>query len=275
MSVVQCSWSDVAGGWDHWRSEIEEGDGRISDVLLAGLGDLPGSDVLELAAGNGELAARLADMVGPEGTVLATDEAEGMVALLSTRLGPLTNVAVAQADACATGLTEATYDAVVCRFGLMLVPDPAAALAEVRRVLRPGGRVAAAVWGDASGNPWLASVGMAAAMQGLVGGGPPSGPGSPFSLGDTEHLRGMFEQVGFAEARVDPVNGVRHYDSVDDLVAMGTSLAPPLHRAMPAATPEQVDALHETVRQLTAPFATPDGALDIPMRALVATASSP
>lgn len=68
--------------------------------------------------------------------------------------------------------------------GLMFTPQPAVALAEIRRVLRVGGRFAALTWAGIEHNPWMTCVGMAAMMNGVVAGGPPVGPGGIFSLGD-------------------------------------------------------------------------------------------
>src|SRR4051794_39670732 len=98
MTVQQqpASWSDVAPGWDRWRDAIEQGDTAITERLLAAAGDLRGRSVLELASGNGELAARLSHEVGPEGSLLASDEAEGMVFLLEKRLAGLSRVEVAR-----------------------------------------------------------------------------------------------------------------------------------------------------------------------------------
>lgn len=271
MSVAQCSWSDVAAGWDRWRDVIEDGDRDLTEAMLTLAGDVFGREVLELAGGAGELAARLAERVGPDGRLVASDEAEGMVGLLSRRLAGLPSVEVARVDACAIPSADATYDVVVCRMGLMLVADPAAAAGEMRRVLRPGGRLVAAVWAEPAANPWLASVGMAAMMQGLVAGGPRTGPGGPFSLGDRDGLHRLVASAGFGDVRVEPCSGVRHYSSTEQLVEMGTSLAPPLHAALAGSTPAQRAALHETVRQLTSAYAGDDG-LDLPTKAWIVSA---
>jgi SAM-dependent methyltransferase len=274
MSVSECTWSDVAPGWDRWRDRIEQGDSGITAALLAALAPLSGAWVLELAAGTGEVAARIAAEVGPKGSVLASDEADGMVKLLTARLAALENVEVDRIDACATGLADDAYDAVVCRMGLMLVADPAQAAAEIRRVLRASGRLAAAVWADPAANPWLTSVGMAAMMQGLVAGGPPTGPGGPFSLADPAALRALLEDAGFADVRVDVVDGARHYDNPEELLDMSRSLAPPLGAALDAAAPEALEAMRGTLRQLTSAYVTENGGLDLPLKALVATATA-
>jgi SAM-dependent methyltransferase len=273
MSVEQCTWSDVADGWDEWRDAIEQGDSAVTHALLSLAGPLRGARVLELAGGNGELAVRLAAEVGSSGSLLASDEAAGMVRLLTTRLAGLANAEVRRIDACDIPLPDDTYDTVVCRMGLMLVSDPARAAAEIRRVLRPGGRLVAAVWADPAANPWMASVGMAAMMQGLTAGGSPTEPGGPFSLADPGALHALLEETFFDNVRVDEAVGVRRYRSSDEHVDMVRALAPPLNAALSTA-PEKLPALRETVRQLTSTYATVDGALELPLKALVCSATA-
>jgi SAM-dependent methyltransferase len=273
MSVSQCTWSDVADGWDRWRDRIEDGDGVITEALLAAAGPLPGARVLELAAGTGEVAARLAAEVGPEGSVIASDEAAGMVGLLTARLAEIANVTVTRLDLGAIALDDDAVDAAVCRMALMLVEDPARAAAEVRRVVRPGGRFAVAVWADPAANPWLAVTGMAAVMQGLLPGPPANGPGGPFSLADPEALRTLLEHAGFTDVEVVGAEGSRRYASAEEIVDMSSSLAPPLHAALAGAPPERTAALTDTVRQLTSSYGV-DGGLELPLKAWVASGTA-
>jgi ubiquinone/menaquinone biosynthesis C-methylase UbiE len=273
MSVSQCTWSDVADGWDRWRHRIEDGDGIITEALLAAAGPLPGARVLELAAGTGEVAARLAVEVAPDGSVLASDEAAGMVGLLTTRLSGIANVTVDRLDLGDIALDDDAFDAVVCRMGLMLVADPARACSEVRRVLRPGGRFAVAVWADPAANPWLAVTGMAAVMQRLLPAPAPNAHGGPFSLADPEALRMLLEHAGFSEVEVVAAEGSRRYARAEEIVDMSTSLAPPLHAALAAARPGQTAALTGTVRQLTSSYVV-DGGLELPLKAWVASGTA-
>ncbi len=115
----------------------------LTPRLLDALGLRSGRRVLELGAGTGELAARLAAAVAPGGSVVASDVAPGMVGLLKARLDGIAGVEVAEIDATDIALPTSSVDAVAFRMGLMLVPQPAAAVAEIERVLRPDGRVAA------------------------------------------------------------------------------------------------------------------------------------
>jgi SAM-dependent methyltransferase len=268
-------WTGVAPGWDRLRREIEESDTAVTARLLAGLPPLEGARVLELGAGAGELSARLAAAVGSSGSVVSSDAAGGMVELLRARLAGLDNVEVAQLDACAIDLGAAGVDAVVFRMGLMMAPDPAHALAQIRRVLRPGGRFVTSVWGAPQANPWLLTVGMAAMMEGLVNGGPPVGPGEPFSLADPAALEHAALEAGFTDVEVGQVDELRRYADISSYVDMVTSLAPPIAAAVAQAPAERIAALQRRVGELAARFQTADDGVEIPAQAHVLWATAP
>lgn len=261
-------WSAVAPDWDRLRDSIETTKAGLTDRFVAALGPLAGRRVLELGAGTGELAAQLAARVGAGGSVVASDAADGMVKLLTTRVGALPNVEVARIDATGIPLEDDSIDVVAFRMGLMLVPDAAAALQEIRRVLRPGGRFVTAVWGSPQHNPWLTSVGMAAMMHGVVDGGPPVGPGTPFSLADPDALAALVTAAGFADVDVATIDGTRLFRDQDEHFDTVRVLAPPLARALAAAPAEKLAAVRQAVAGLTAQYVAPDG-LRIPLRALV------
>jgi SAM-dependent methyltransferase len=265
-------WTSVAPGWDAHRAEIETMKEEVTRDLLARLDLQPGERVLELGAGTGELALQLASAVGPTGHVIASDVAPGMVALLRTTLADAANVEVGQLDALDTGLPGGSVDAVVMRFGLMLVDDPEAVLRECRRVLAPGGRVAVAVWAAAQHNPWLLYVGMAAQMHGVVTGGPPTGPGGIFSLGEQSVLEGAVRNAGFADATIHEVPTTSTFANSDEHFDTVASLAGPLSAAIAGASEETRAAMRTTAADLAKAHRTPDG-LVLAGRALVCVAT--
>jgi SAM-dependent methyltransferase len=252
-------WSAVAPAWDRNRAVVEEMKAELTAELLDSLGPLAGADVLELGAGTGELAAVLADRTGPNGRVVASDEAPGMVVLLERRLAGRDGVEVARIDATAIDRPAGSFDAVVFRMGLMLLPEPDDGLHEVRRVLRPGGRFAGATWGDPGANPWLTSLGMAAMMHGVVQGGPPVGAGGPFSLADPEALEKRLRNAGFGEVTVVTVEVARRYADVDEYLGAVGALAPPLAAALGAAPAEKIAEVRGTLTGLLERFADGDG----------------
>ncbi len=272
MSVApEADWSAVARGWARLAERIEDIHDDVTGPMLAGAGPLAGRRVLELGSGPGTLAARLAEQVGKAGSLVASDVAVGMVEVLRERVPD--SVDVQQIDATAIPLPDTSVDVVLFRMGLMLVPAPERALAEIRRVLRPGGRLALAVWGDMGHNPWLTSVGMSAAMTGLVD-RPPILPGGPFSLGDPADLEKRVRDAGFEPVTVTVEDAVRRYAGAAEHLEMVCALAPPLAAAIGAATEEQRTTLRGTVAEMTAQYRDGD-ALVLPSRALVCVATRP
>src|SRR5438094_6356690 len=162
-------WSDdLAAAWERNRDRLFEGQRAVSEWLVDQVDPQPGQTILELAAGPGETGFLAADRVGPGGRLISTDVSEGMVA--AARRGAeargLANVECRAMDAQAIDLADASVDGVLSRFGIMLVPEPARALAGSRRVLRPGGRLAYGVWGPPDRNPWLTLLVGAVIQQG-------------------------------------------------------------------------------------------------------------
>src|SRR3954452_6078288 len=150
---------------------------------LAGVG--PGSRVLDVAAGTGEQTILAARRVGPGGSVLAVDIAPEMLALAAeqAQAAGLANVEIMAVDAHALDLDPDSFDAAICRSGLMLMADPVAVLRRIFRVLKPGGKLSVLVFGPADANPlqWLPTR-IAREAAGL----PPLRPREPgmFALGE-------------------------------------------------------------------------------------------
>lgn len=265
-------WSQVAQAWERRASDIEKTNGDATRVLLEAAGIKPGERVLELGAGTGHLARELAELVGRDGALLATDVAPAMVELIEQKLADVPQASAAVVDAAAIAGPAEEYDVVVSRMGLMFVPEPLRALQEVRRVLRPGGRLATAVWADASRNPWMASVGFAVAVNGLQC-GLPDQPGGPFSLGDAARLESLAREAGFTEVAVEEVAFTRNYASAAEQFDMVRVLAPPIAAVLATASDEVLEAVRTVAEEALAPYACADGGYDLPACALVLRAS--
>jgi SAM-dependent methyltransferase len=210
-------WSDAASSWARAAEEEETGASREATVWMLEAADLqPGERVLELACGAGRVGLQAAGRVGPEGAVLCTDFSEAMVGAVAERVERLgvSNVSTRILDAEHIDLdSQEPFDAVLCRFGYMLMADPLQALRESGRVLRPGGRLVLAVWGPAEGNPWLSII-LGAVMSHLNAPPPQPGAPGPFSLGDHDRLKTLVEQAGVVDADVAEVEAKQHYDSL-------------------------------------------------------------
>jgi ubiquinone/menaquinone biosynthesis C-methylase UbiE len=156
-------------------------------------------------------------------------------------------------DAESMDLADAVVDRVVCRFGYMLLPDPAAGLRETRRVLRAGGRLAFAVWGPAAENEWATTLwDVLERLTDL----PPATPGGPgmFALGDPDKLRRLVAEAGFEVRAVEPVGVEWTYADFDDYWHVQTSLNGGLTRLLPTLHASERDALIDAVRAAVEPF---------------------
>jgi len=138
----------MAPGWERWRAQLEEALSPVRGWLVTQLAPRPGDTVLELSAGAGDTGFAAAAIVGERGRLISTDFAPEMVEVARRRgaeLG-LRNVDYRVMDAERIELDAESVDGVLCQSGYMLMADPAAALSETRRVLRPAGRAALSVW---------------------------------------------------------------------------------------------------------------------------------
>ena len=187
------NWEEAAPGWVRREALLREFAAPVSHWMIDAIAPQPGQRVLELAAGIGETALLAAELVAPLGGVVISDQAEGMLAGARARavaLG-LSNVEFQVLNAEWIDLPVASVDAALCRWGYMLMADPAVALSETRRVLRSGGRVALAVWDALERNPWALLPARELIERSLAAPPDPElepAPG-PFRLASAERLR--------------------------------------------------------------------------------------
>ena len=267
------SWQTMASGWERRREEIETVTQPVSDWMVQALDPQPRDTVLELAAGPGGTGFAAAAILGEQGRLISTDFASEMVEVArrgAVALG-LANVEHRVVDAEQIDLETDSVDGVLCRFGFMLMPDPGAALTETRRVLRPGGRLALAVWSTAADNPWAAIAGRVLAERGLV---PPPEPGAPgmFVLADEARVQDLLEGAGFSDRRIDRVPVLFEYSDVDDYIVRTTDLGGMFSRIWRDASEEDRAAITTRLAEDFAPFAA-DRGYELPGIAIVAVAS--
>lgn len=157
---------------------------------------------------------------------------------------------------------DASYDVVLCREGLMLVLDPARAAREIRRVLRPGGRVAVAVWGPRTRNPWLGV--MLDAVSAQVGAPvPPPGVPGPFSLEDAVELAALLNGAGLVDVVVSELPVPLRAASFEDWWTRGTALAGPLAKRLATLPDDALEAIRARAKAAIDIYDT-SGGLDIP-----------
>jgi SAM-dependent methyltransferase len=268
-------WEAVAPGWEARRAELQRTAEPVSRWMVEAVAPQPGDVVLELAAGLGDTGFLAAEQVKPGGKVITTDGAEPMLDAARRRAAELDldNVEFEAMEAEWIDAGTATIDAVLCRWGYMLLADPEAALRETRRVLKPGGRLALAAWDAPEHNPWVVHTQAELVARGLVAPPPPGEPGM-FSLAGDGVIEELLLTAGFEDVRVDAVDLVFRAASFDEWFDYQFDTSPALATALAAATPEQRDEVYEGIEARLAPFRGEDGALALPGRTLVAAASA-
>jgi len=206
----------------------------------------PGAALLDLAAGIGETGFLALERVGPGGSLTTADVAPGMVAAAERRAAELRldRVSFVVADAQSLPLADASYDGVLCRFGVMLVPEPRRILAEIARVLRPGGRVAFAVWADAERNDWATAGGRAALALGLIERPDPGAPG-PFRLADRGRTRELVLAAGLDPRGEEEIGLEWRYASLDEWWTVTTDLSRSLRTVLAGLAPGEIAAVRD------------------------------
>lgn len=248
---------------------------RVSVWMVEHLGLQPGQHVLELACGPGDTGFLAAELVRPGGTLMASDGSRAMLGVATGRARDLgvTNVEFRQLELEWIDLPTASVDAVLCRWGLMLVTDPAAAAQEVRRVLRPNGRFALAVWDQADANPWATIPPRALVELGHLVPPDPDDPGM-FALAEPDRLGRLLEDAGFVEVVVDSLELTRPAANVEFFIEETLDLSSVFAEVWGRLSERHRDQVRERIRELAAPFTGDDGALSLPGRSLVAAATA-
>ena len=263
----------IAPTWERRRAEIEEVTRPVREWMLREVRLHEGDTVLELAAGVGETGFEAARLVGDRGRLITTDFSPAMLDAARRRgreLG-IANVDYRVVDAERIELEDDSVDGVLCRFGYMLMTDPAAALAETRRVLRAGGRLTLAVWGPAERNPFFAVIGLSLVQSGHIPPPePPPAPG-PFSMSRAERIEELLGSAGFADVRTQEVPVRFRVPDVEAYLSMIADTAGPLGlalRNLPAPERAQIAAdVEESLRRFAG-----DGGYELPGVALCAAA---
>jgi len=195
-------WQGAAEAWHRWIPVVRRWAGPVTELMLERIGLTPGLRVLDVAAGDGDQSLMAAERVGPTGFVLSTDIAPNLVALAAgeARARGVTHLDARVMDAENLTLEDGAFDVVVSRFGLFFLPDLPRALSEIRRVLKPDGRLGAIVFSTPERSPFF-SVPIAVIRRRAQLPVPPPGQPGPFSLGGPGVLAAALTQAKFREVR--------------------------------------------------------------------------
>jgi SAM-dependent methyltransferase len=257
------TWDEMAPGWEDRREWILGITGAINEWLADRVDPQPGQTILDVAAGTGDLGFIAAERVGESGKALCTDFATPMVEA-ARRTGEgrgLSNVEYRVLDAEKMDLDDDSVDGVMCRWGYMLMADPAAALRETRRVLRDGGTFAFAVWQTPDRNPWAALPGMTLVQRGHMPAPEPGAPGI-FAMGEAERVAALVTGAGFGEPQLEELTFDWHY-SADDLWDTLTRLAGPLARVINELPAQERQDTRAAIEESLAQYRQ-DGELVVP-----------
>ncbi|MFZ1908303.1 MAG: methyltransferase domain-containing protein [Burkholderiales bacterium] len=266
-------WNKDGAAWRRWNSTLDGWYGEVTRQMLDLARIRPGQRILDVAAGAGEPAVSAAERVGPGGYVLATDISEGIVelALEVARERGLKQIETRVMDGEKLDLPDASFDAVLCRLGLMYMPHPVTALREWRRALREGGRVAVVVFSTPERNNWGAMPASIIRRRARL---PPPVPGQPgpFSLGVPGVLEGVFRQAGFADPEVRAVPVPLRTASSAEYVRVAREAFGAFNAMMAHLPAQERESVWNEVESSMRSFESP-GRFEVPGECLVAAAT--
>ncbi|MEJ7930927.1 methyltransferase domain-containing protein [Ramlibacter sp. AN1015] len=260
-SGMRMQWDEAAPGWNAHAPKIRAWLGPATDAMLSMAGVAQGSRVLDIAAGTGDQTLAIAERVGPQGSVLASDLSPAAVALAedNAQAAGFANVRVQVADGEDLQVEAASFDAAVCRLGLMFFPDPLRGLQEMHRALRPGGGACTMVFSSPQKNPCL-TIMMSTALK--HAGLPPRDPESPgglLSLGRPGRIDELFKAAGFRDVATTEMYAPFQLPSVEGYLDFIRTSASPIQQILGRLAKEAADAAWREIQERLSAFATPQG----------------
>jgi ubiquinone/menaquinone biosynthesis C-methylase UbiE len=266
------SWDRFSGGWAKWDHLVLAMLQAFGDEMLSMLEVEEDGAYLDVASGTGEPGLTIAGLA-PRGSVVLTDLAAGMlhVARKSADRRGLSNVEVREASADNLPFDDESFDGVSCRLGLMFFPDVGAAVSEMVRVLRPGGRIATAVWAEPAGNPALTVPMAAIAAEVEVPTQPPDAPGL-FRFAGPGAVSDLFASAGLSSIREVDVHSELVVNSAEEAWDYMTDVAAPIVAALQSVDEAGRERVRSSVISELSQF-DQDGRLSVPIHGRCITAS--
>jgi len=265
----------LAPTWASRRVQIEAVCAPLREAMLRDLDPQLGATVLELAAGTGDTGFDAAERVGAEGRLISSDFAPAMLDETRKRGAEreIENAEYGVIDATKIELDDDSVDGVLCRFGYMLMTDVEAALSETRRVLRPGGKVAFAVWGSPERNPFFMVPAISLIQRAYMP--PPEPPPAPglFSMADPERVEALLRGTGFEEIRIEEVPLTFPVPNAAEYLEFMGDTAGPIAMVLQGLSEDQRAEVLSDVEDSLGRFVADGGGYPLPGLALCVVAS--
>ncbi|HEX4766858.1 MAG TPA: methyltransferase domain-containing protein [Lichenihabitans sp.] len=270
---------EVGSRWARLQSDLDALFVNVTTALVKAADPRAGERVLDIGCGCGGSLMALSRWVGPTGRVLGLDISQPMLDVARDRIaaGAARNAAVLLGDAAVHPFEPGSADLVASRFGVMFFDRPAAAFANIRNALKPGGRLVFVCWRPYKDNPFFAAPHWAAKPHLPPDEAPkpdPDAPG-PFALADPDRLRAILGDAGFREIVIEPVDvmlplaGAGELDVATRLI----SQVGPVARALATADTAQRETATAAIRETLEDYDGPSG-VSVPARIWVVTAAA-
>jgi SAM-dependent methyltransferase len=253
-------WEQAADAWNRFGPTLDRWLGPATERMLDLARVSKGQRVLDVAAGAGDQTFAIAERVGPGGHVLATDIAPAILAHAASgaQARGLRNVTTRVMDGESLELEAESFDVVVSRVGLIYFPDQEKAVRGMHRVLVPGGRIAAIVYGSAENNGFFSKPVSIIRRRAALGPPLPGQPG-PFSLSARETLTGLYERAGFTRIELERVKAPLRFSTADECLAFERESFGALHQMLSGLDDAAKEAAWDEVRAALGEFEGPEG----------------
>jgi SAM-dependent methyltransferase len=268
-------WEEAAEAWHHWGPTLRSWLGPATERMLDLARVVSGNRVLDVAAGAGDQSFAAAERVGPGGHVLATDLSPAILAFAAAdaRARGVKNLTTRVMDGEQMDLEDESFDVVISRVGLIYFPDQVKAVKHMRRVLVPGGRVAALVWGPAESNAFF-SVPVSIMRRRANLGPPLPGQPGPFSLSKREAITRLYEAAGLVDVTFELVDAPLRLGSAADCLAFEKESFGALHQMLSGLSEAEKSAAWQEVATELRKFEGPRG-FEAPCTMAIAVGKKP